>query len=115
MHIMKNMLNSIDYVSFSTGVMPILHTHVCIYRNSSPNTGVIFLNSSGLQDERSYGNNVSILLHNVISLSLSHAHTHTFFSAALNVVDDGPCETETCHVVGHEIEVVNREPHEELD
>jgi hypothetical protein len=55
---MKNMLKSINYVSFTTTVMPILPTHVYTYRNSSPNTGVTFLESSGLQDERSYGNNV---------------------------------------------------------
>lgn len=42
-----------------------------------------------------------------------HTHTHIkniFFSAALYVADDGddgPCETESFHVVeGHEIEVV---------
>jgi hypothetical protein len=47
----------------------------------------------------------SILLHNFITW---YMYTNTVFSAALYVVEDGdgPCETDTCHVARHEIEVV---------
>jgi hypothetical protein len=51
------MLKSRNYVSFTATVMPILHTHDYIYRNSTPNT-VTFLESNGLKDKKSYGNNV---------------------------------------------------------
>jgi hypothetical protein len=36
-------------------------------------------------------------------------YTNIVFSATLHVVEDGdngPCETETCHVAGHEIGMV---------
>lgn len=58
---------------------------------------------------------MGIMLHltsfyTILSLDIyTYIHTNTFFSAAFRVVDDGddgPCETETCHIVeGHEIEV----------
>lgn len=104
---MKNMLKSINYVSFTTTVMPISHTHVYIYRNSSPNTGVHFWKAVVCKTKGHMGiMYFSILLHNFITW---YTYTNTVFSAAPHVVedgDDGPCGTETCHIAGHEIGVV---------